>query len=52
MARDGHPVTLALVASTSPYMRRRILRFGRYALDMDNLPGLLNPQLLPFEQIP
>ena len=28
MARDGHPVTPALVASTSPYMRRHILRFG------------------------
>ena len=50
MARDGHPVTPALVASTSPYMRRHILRFGRYALDMDDLPGPLNPQPLPFEQ--
>ena len=52
MARDGHPVTPALVASTSPYMRRHILRFGRYALDMDDLPGPLNPQPLPFEQLP
>jgi len=50
MARDGHPVTPALVACTSPYMRRHILRFGRYALDMDDLPDPLNPQPLPFEQ--
>jgi len=50
MARDGHPVTPALVASTSPYMRRHILCFGRYALDMDDLPDPLNPQPLPFEQ--
>lgn len=49
MAADGHPVTPALVASLSPYVRRRILRFGRYALDMDKLPEPLNPQPLPFE---
>ena len=50
MAADGHSVTPALVACTSPYMRRHILRFGRYALDMDDLPDPLNPQPLPFEQ--
>jgi hypothetical protein len=50
MATDGQPVTPALVACTSPYMRRRILRFGRYALDMDDPPDPLNPQPLPFEQ--
>ena len=44
-----HPVTPALVAYLSPYMRRHILRFGRYALDMGNLPDRLNPQPLPFE---
>ena len=44
MAVDGYPVTPALVASLSPYMRRHILRFGRYALDMDKLPEPLNPQ--------
>ena len=44
-----HPVTPALVACLSPYMRRHILHFGRYALDMDNLPDPLNPQPLPFE---
>ena len=51
MAVDGHPVTPALVASLSPYMRRHILRFGRYALDMENLPEPLNPQPLPFENV-
>ena len=50
MARDGHPVTPELVASTSPYTRGHVLRFGKYALDMANLPGPLDPQPLPFEQ--
>lgn len=49
MARDGHPVTPELVACTSPYIRRHILRFGKYSLDMDSLPEPLDPQPLPFE---
>jgi len=49
MAADGHPVTPALVASTSPYIRGHILRFGQYALDMSDLPAPLNPRPLPFE---
>ena len=49
MARDGHPVTPALVASLNPYGRRHILRFGQYALDMADLPPPLDPQPLPFE---
>jgi hypothetical protein len=49
MAKDGHPVTPALVASISPYIRDHIRRFGRFALDMAELPTLLNPQPLPFE---
>jgi TnpA family transposase len=52
MAADGHPVTPALVACLSPYTRGHILRFGRDALDMDDLPGPLDPQPLPFEQAP
>ena len=47
---DGYSVTPSLVAGTSPYMRGHILRFGRYALDMDDLPGPLDPQPLPFGQ--
>ena len=50
MDRDGHPVTPALAACLSPYTRQHILRFGRYALDMDDLPSPLDPQPLPFEQ--
>jgi hypothetical protein len=50
MASNGSPVTPELVASTSPYARGHILRFGQYALDMADLPGPLDPQPLPFEQ--
>jgi TnpA family transposase len=49
MAKDGHAVTPALVACTSPHIREHIRRFGRFALDMDDLPNPLNPQPLPFE---
>ena len=49
MARDGHPVTPALVASLNPYGRQHTLRFGQYALDMADLPPPLDPQPLPFE---
>ena len=45
MARDGHPVTPELAAATSPHMRE----FGRFTLDMEDLPAPLNPQPLPFE---
>jgi len=43
MARDGHLVTPELVVSTSPYTRGHVLRFGKYALDMADLPGPLDP---------
>jgi hypothetical protein len=49
VAKDGQPVTATLVASTSPYIREHIRRFGRFALDMEDLPNPLNPQPLPFE---
>jgi TnpA family transposase len=49
MAADGQPVTPALVACASPYIRGHILRFGQYALDMSDLPSPLDPQPLPFE---
>ena len=49
MAKDGHTVTPALVACTSPHIREHIRRFGRFALDMAELPNPLNPQPLPFE---
>jgi TnpA family transposase len=49
MAKDGHPVTPALVASLSPYIREHIRRFGRFVLDMTDMPDPLDPQPLPFE---
>jgi TnpA family transposase len=49
MAKDGHPVTPALVASLSPCIREHIRRFGRFVLDMTDLPDPLDPQPLPFE---
>ncbi len=33
MAADYHIVSLELVATTSPYVREQIRRFGRFALD-------------------
>ena len=48
MATDGHPVTAELAASLSPYMRKNLRRFGKYGLDMDELPAPLNPKPLPF----
>ena len=41
-----------IVASISPYTREHIRRFGRYVLDMDDLPSPLKPALLPFEKAP
>jgi TnpA family transposase len=49
MAKEGHRVTSDLVARLSPYTREHIRRFGQYVLDMDDLPGPLQPQPLPFE---
>ena len=49
MANDGQPVTAALAARISPYIRDHIRRFGRFALDMTELPTPLDPQPLPFE---
>ncbi len=49
MAEDKHPVTPGLVARVSPYTREHIRRFGQYVLDMNDLPGPLQPQPLPFK---
>jgi TnpA family transposase len=49
MAKEGQPVTAALAARISPYVRDHIRRFGRFALDMTELPNPLDPQPLPFE---
>ena len=49
MANDGHPVTADLAACISPYLREHIRRFGRFSLNMVDLPEPLSPQPLPFE---
>lgn len=49
MATDGHLVTPELAASISPYTRKHIRRFGKYDLDMDDLPDPLDPKPLPFD---
>ena len=49
MAEDKHSVTPGLVACLSPYAREHIRRFGQYVLDMNDLPGPLEQQPLPFE---
>jgi hypothetical protein len=49
MAIDGHPVTAELAASAGPYMRKNLRRFGKYGLDMDDLPDPLVPKPLPFD---
>lgn len=50
MDADGRPVTAELAAAISPYMRKNIRHFGKYDLDMDDLPGPLDPRPLPFER--
>jgi hypothetical protein len=45
MAKEGQPVTADLAARISPYVRDHIRRFGRFALDMTELPNPLDPQL-------
>ena len=49
MSNDGHPVTADLAAATSPYVRTHIRRFGKYGLDMEEIPAPLLPRPLPFE---
>lgn len=49
MAADEHRVTPELAASISPYTRKQIRRFGKYDLDMDDLPAPLVPRSLPFD---
>ena len=49
---DGHHVTPELVAQLSPYIREHIRRFGKFVLDMEDLPGPLNPKAIPFAATP
>lgn len=43
MIREGFKVTPALLSRLSPYMRRQLLRFGRYMLNED-IPAPLQPK--------
>ncbi|MEY9101267.1 TnpA family transposase [Sinorhizobium fredii] len=49
MATDGLTVTPELAAALSPYARAKIRRFGKYSIDMEDIPQPLNPAPLPFE---
>ncbi|MGO7564736.1 Tn3 family transposase [Rhizobium johnstonii] len=49
MADDGLTVTPELAASLSPYARAKIRRFGKYSIDMQDIPKPLDPASLPFE---
>lgn len=49
MVADGLPVTPELAASLSPYARAKIRRFGKYSIDIEDIPEPLNPAPLPFE---
>jgi len=44
MSDEGIPVTEALVAGLSPYIRDHIRRFGKYDVDMDEYPPDLDPK--------
>jgi len=44
MAEEGFKITPELIAGLSPYMCESILRFGKWNLDMQELPNQLNPK--------
>ncbi|MEN8237487.1 MAG: Tn3 family transposase [Pseudomonadota bacterium] len=47
MANEGFKITPELISSLSPYMCENILRFGKWSLDMEDLPEPLQPKPLP-----
>lgn len=48
MTEKGEPVTLELAKHLSPYLNGQIRRFGRYDLDMNDLPAPLQLPKLQF----
>jgi hypothetical protein len=46
MVAEGLPITMAVVARLSLYLRDHLLRSGKYAVDMDDLPPALDPRSL------
>lgn len=47
MANEGFKITPELIASLSPYMCENILRFGKWTLDMEELPNQLHQKKIP-----
>ncbi|QDO84065.1 Tn3 family transposase [Shewanella psychropiezotolerans] len=47
MSKDGFTITTELVSSLSPYIRGHILRFGQWALNMEDPPSPLEPKPVP-----
>ena len=48
MTEKGEPATLELAKHLSPYLNGQIRRFGRYDLDMNDLPAPLQLPKLQF----
>lgn len=47
MANQGFQITPELIESLSPYTCENILRFGKWTLDMEDLPNQLSPKTIP-----
>lgn len=47
MSDEGFVITERLLKCLSPYMRRHLLRFGWYSLDMEDEPPPLEPKIIP-----
>ncbi len=46
MRTEGFEITAEQLRSLSPYMRENILRFGKWSIDMDEMPDPLRPKPL------
>nr|WP_275507210.1 transposase [Pseudovibrio sp. Ad26] len=46
MRSEGFEITSEQLKSLSPYMRENILRFGKWSIDMDEMPDPLRPKPL------
>lgn len=44
MSTEGYKIKAEQLFSLSPYIREHIRRFGRYHVDMENMPPSLNPR--------
>jgi len=49
--REGYPVQCAAVAGLSPYLTRKLKRFGEYAVNLDVTPTPLDGEMaLPLQE--